>query len=289
MSENVTKKRKTSKGRDIWKRFKKNRMAMVGLVLLAILIFSALFANVIAPFGPDDQNLQEAFRTPSLTHLFGTDNFGRDIFSRIIYGSRVSLVVGIIAVGIGVTVGGTLGAIAAYYSGPYDTVIMRMVDIMMAIPSTILAISISAALGPGIRNTMIAVGIGTIPTYTRVFRSSVITVKNQEYIEAAQAVGASNRRIILKHVVPNALAPLIVQASLGVATAILSAAALSFIGLGIQPPNPEWGAMLSYGRGFIREYPHMVLFPGLAIMIIIFSLNLLGDGLRDALDPRLKK
>ncbi|PHS36445.1 MAG: peptide ABC transporter permease [Alkaliphilus sp.] len=274
--------------REVWRRLKQNKAAMVGLAIILILVFSAIFADFIAPYGYDDQDLKARLQGPSMQHFLGTDNFGRDILSRIIYGSRVSLQVGFIAVGIAIAVGGTLGAISGYYGKRLDNVIMRLMDVLLAIPGILLAISIVAALGSGLQNVMIAVGIGSIPGYARIVRSSVLTIREQEFIEAARAVGASDFRIITKHIIPNALAPIIVQSTLGVAGAILSAAGLSFIGLGFQPPTPEWGAMLSTGRNFIRDHWHMTAFPGLAIMITIFGLNLLGDGLRDALDPRLK-
>jgi len=280
--------KKRSQWLEVWRRLKQNKAAMVGLFIIAVLILSAIFAPWIAPYHYDDQDLLRTFQSPSRNHLLGTDNFGRDILSRIIYGSRISLMVGFIAVSISLIIGGFLGAVAGYYGGRLDNVIMRGIDILMAIPSILLAISIVASLGPGLRNVMIAVGIATIPTYARIVRASVIILKDQEFIEAARAVGADDMRIISKHIMPNSLAPLIVQGTLGVANAILSAAGLSFIGLGFQPPTPEWGAMLSQGRQYIRDYWHMTTFPGLAIMTTIFGLNLLGDGLRDALDPRLK-
>lgn len=272
----------------MWRRLKRSKMAMCGLAIIGLLFATAIFADIIAPYPYAQQNLKETFQYPSFKHLFGTDDFGRDIFSRIVYGARISLEVGFLSVGISIIVGGFLGAIAGYYGGKLDQLIMRSMDILLSIPSILLAISIVAALGPGLVNLMIAVGISSIPRYARIVHSSVLTIRDYEYVEAARAVGSSDLRIIFKHILPNCLAPLIVQSTLGVATAIIVAAALSFIGLGIQPPVPEWGAMLSGGRSFIRNYWFMTVFPGLAIMITVFGLNLLGDGLRDALDPRLK-
>lgn len=271
-----------------WRRLKRSKMAMCGLAIISLLFITAVFADIIAPYPYAQQNLKETFQYPSIKHLFGTDDFGRDIFSRIVYGARISLEVGFLSVGISIIVGGFLGAIAGYYGGKLDQLIMRSMDILLSIPSILLAISIVAALGPGLVNLMIAVGISSIPRYARIVHSSVLTIRDYEYVEAARAVGSSDLRIIFKHILPNCLAPLIVQSTLGVATAIIVAAALSFIGLGIQPPVPEWGAMLSGGRSFIRNYWFMTVFPGMAIMITVFGLNLLGDGLRDALDPRLK-
>ena len=288
MSSEVKKKKNSGPWREVWRRLKQNKAAMFGLVIILTLIFGAVFADVIAPYGYDDQNLQARFQTPNGKHLLGTDNFGRDIFSRILYGEQVSLKVGLLAVGIAMITGGALGAIAGFYGGKLDNVIMRFVDILLAIPSILLAISIVAALGPELRNVMIAVGVGSIPSYARIVRASVLSLRDQEFIEAARAVGANDTRLIMKHIIPNSLAPLIVQSTIGVAGAILAAAGLGFIGLGIQPPLAEWGAMLNSGRQYIRDYPHLTAFPGLAIMITIFALNMLGDGLRDALDPRLK-
>ncbi len=273
----------------VWKRFSRSKTAMLGLAVLCIFILLAAFAPLIAPYGYDEQNLREAYQGISMRHLLGTDNLGRDTLSRLIWGSRISLVVGLLAVAIGAAVGGLLGSFAAFYGGRIDSVLMRVVDIMMAIPSMVLAIAICAALGPGLVNTMIAVGFSSVPTYARVVRSAVLTIRQQEYIEAAGAIGSGNWRTIAKHIIPNSLAPIIVQASLGVGNAIQSAASMSFLGLGIQPPTPEWGAMLSTGRQFIRDYPMMVVAPGVCIMLVISSLNLLGDGLRDALDPRMKR
>ena len=282
------KKKKKSNFIEIIKRLRKNNMAMVGLVIICILILTAIFADVIAPYSYSEQDLENSFQSPSVKHLFGTDEIGRDIFSRIVYGSRISLQVGFIAVSISVIIGGILGSIAGYYGGRTDNMIMRVMDVLLSIPQILFAISISASLGPGIFNLMIAVGISSIPQYARIVRASVLSIREQEFMEAGRAVGSSDLRIICKHILPNCLAPVIVQATLGVAFAILTAAGLSFIGLGIQPPTPEWGSMLSAGRGYIRDYSYMTLFPGLSIMISILALNFLGDGLRDALDPKLK-
>jgi peptide/nickel transport system permease protein len=280
---------KHSQWKDVFRRFCKNRAAIVGLVTIFILILLAIFADIIAPLGYDNQNLSEALTKPGKKYLLGTDNFGRDILSRLIYGARVSLRVGIISVSIAALIGGILGTIAAYYGYVTDSVVMRIMDVLMATPGILLAISIAAALGPGLTNLMIALGISSAPGYARIVRASVMSVKEQEFIEAARSIGANNLRIILRHIVPNVLAPVIVQATLGVASAILVAASMSFIGLGIQPPVPEWGAMLSAARPFMRDYPHIIMSPGITIMITILALNLVGDGLRDALDPRMKK
>lgn len=272
----------------VFVRLRKNRMALFGLAILVCLLLTALFANVIAPFPYDEQDLFATLEGPSMTHWFGTDEFGRDILSRIIFGSRISLQVGFVAVGFSVAVGGFLGAVAGYYGGKIDNIIMRFMDVLLSIPQLLLAISVAASLGPGLFNLMLAVGIAAIPQYARLVRASVLSIRDQEFVEAAISVGSSDLRIIFKHILPNCLAPIIVQATLGVAFAILIAAGLSFIGLGLEPPTPEWGAMLSGGREFIRDYPYMTIFPGMAIMITILGLNFLGDGLRDALDPKLR-
>ena len=270
-------------------RLSKSPLAMFGLAIILLLVFCAIFAEMISPYDPTAQDLSHMFETPSSAHWLGTDEFGRDILSRLIYGARVSLQVGFVAVGIALVVGGFLGAVSGYYGGRLDNAIMRVMDVLLSIPQTLLAIAIVAALGPNLMNLMIAVGISAVPTYARIVRGSVLSIRNMEFIEAARAVGSPDLRIILKHIIPNSMAPIIVQSTLGVASAILNAAGLSFIGLGIQPPNPEWGAMLSGGRQYIRDFPHMTLYPGLAIMFTILALNFLGDGLRDALDPKLKR
>lgn len=284
-----TTRKKRSGVMEVWHRLKRSPMAVIGLVLIVILFLMAIFAHAITPYTYSKQNLMHAFEPPSAQYIFGTDEFGRDIFSRIVYGARISLQVGFIAVGISMFIGGFLGALAGYYGGKIDNFIMRIMDVLLSIPSILLAIAIAASLGPGLFNLMIAVGISAIPNYARIVRGSVLSIRGQEFVEAAKAVGSSDLRIIFKHIIPNCTAPIIVQATLGVATAILTAAGLSFIGLGIQPPIPEWGAMLSGGRSYIRDYPYMTLFPGLAIMITILALNFVGDGLRDALDPKLKR
>lgn len=273
---------------EVWLRLIQNKAAVLGLIILSIMIFFAIFADILAPEGYDNQVLANASQSPSLDHIFGTDNLGRDILVRIIHGSRISLTVGIVSVTMSITIGGVLGSIAAFYGGRADNIIMRCLDIVMAIPGMLLAIAIAASLGPGLNNMMIAIGIGSVPGYARVVRASVLTVKDQEFVEAARSIGASDFQIILKHIIPNSLAPIIVQATLGVAGAILSAASLSFLGLGITPPIPEWGAMLSSARTYIRTDGYMSIFPGIAIMLTVYALNIVGDGLRDALDPRLK-
>ena len=291
--------KKRSQWADGWRRFRKNPIAVTGLIIVLILIITAILADVISPAVYDPhlgivpayeyQDLRNRNASPSLEHPFGTDNFGRDIFDRVVHGSRISLLVGFVVVGISMVIGVAFGMIAGYYSGATDSIIMRFTDIMLAIPNILLAISIAAALGAGLINVMIAVGIGSIPLFARQVRSSVLSVREQEFIEAAHSIGANDARIMIKHILPNCMAPIIVRATMGMATAILSAAALSFIGLGIEPPMPEWGSMLSEGRRFIRDYPQSTVFPGMAIALVVFGLNMLGDGLRDVLDPRLKQ
>lgn len=274
--------------KDFFRRFCRNKMAMTGLLLLILMITCAIFADTIAPYGYNDQNPQAANQFPSAAHWLGTDDFGRDILSRIIFGARISLKVAFVAVSMAVILGGTIGATAAYYSR-IDNVVMRIVDLFMAIPNVLLAIAIATALGSGERNLMIAVGISSVPMYARIVRAAVLSVKEQEYIEVATSIGASDLRIILGHIIPNALSPVIVQATLSVATAIILASSLSYLGFGVQAPLPEWGAMLSSGRQYIRTYWHMTVFPGLAIMLAVYALNVVGDGLRDALDPKMKR
>ena len=280
--------KKRSQLKEIWRRFRRNKQAMVGMCMLLLMIFSAIFASVISPYDPLQQDIINRLQPPSAAHFFGTDELGRDIFSRILYGSRISLTVGLIAVSISSVVGCALGAIAGYYGGVLDNVIMRCTDLLMAIPSILLNISIVAALGTGLQNVMIAIGISSVPAYCRIMRASLLSLKDQEFVDASRAAGASDPYIILNHILPNSLAPLIVQATLKIGGAILSCASMSFIGLGIVPPTPEWGAMLSTGRDFLRDAPHLTAFPGMAIMFAVFAMNLMGDGLRDALDPKLK-
>ncbi|WP_283610395.1 ABC transporter permease [Faecalispora anaeroviscerum] len=286
-----SRKRKRSQMTEIWRRMRRNKLAMVGLVIVSILIVVALFASQIADYNTIaiKQNVVERLQGPSAEHWAGTDEFGRDIFARLVHGARISLLVGVVAVCIALITGGTLGAIAGYFGGTVDNVIMRIMDIFLSIPILLLAIMIVAAMGSSMTNLMIAIGLASMPTFARIVRASVLSVKDQEFVEAARAIGAKNNHIILRHIMPNCLSPIIVQATLRVATAILSTASLSFISLGIQAPAPEWGAMLASGRAYIRDAPHIVIIPGLLIMITILALNLLGDGLRDALDPKLKR
>ncbi|MEW8956144.1 ABC transporter permease [Clostridium sp.] len=282
--------KKRSQWGEVWRRLKRNRPAMIGLIVICLLIILAVMAGYIADYDNVvvKQNLEERLQGPSSKYILGTDEFGRDIFGRLIHGARVSLRVGILAVGIAIVIGGALGAIAGYYGGILDNIIMRIMDVFLAVPSILLAISIVSALGTNLFNLMLSIGISSVPSYARIVRASVLSIREQEFIEAAKAIGANDVRLVMRHIIPNSLAPVIVQATLGVAGAILSTAGLSFIGLGIQPPDPEWGAMLAGGRQYLRDAWHVTTFPGIAIMITILSLNLLGDGLRDALDPRLK-
>lgn len=277
---------KQSRAKDLLRIFYKNKMAVMGFIIILAMVIIAVFAPLIATQAPEAQDLAMRFQSPSAEHFFGTDNFGRDIFSNVVYGARISLFIGLVATIISVIIGTIIGAVAGFFGGGVDNVLMRLVDIILSIPSLILAIAISAVLGTGIRNLILAVSLSSITNYARIVRASVLSVKEQEYVEAAKIGGASNFRLIFRHILPNCTGPIIVQATLGVGTAILQAASLSFIGLGVQPPTPEWGGMLSQGRSYIRDYPHMTIFPGLAIALTIFSLNLFGDGLSDTLDVK---
>lgn len=270
------------------RRFKKNKRALVGFWMVVAFVGLAAFAPWIAPYDPIEQNMNVILQPPSAAHFFGTDEYGRDIFSRIMYGSQISLMIGIVGVMISVVLGVGLGTLSGYFGGRTDMFIMRIMDIFMAFPSFLLALAIVSVLGPGMINVMIAIGIFSVPTFARISRSAVIAVKNKEYIEAAKSMGASHSRIIIKHVIPNSVAPIIVLSTMRIATAILTASGLSFLGMGAQPPTPEWGAMLSTGREYLRTAPHVSTIPGLAIMFMVLAFNMLGDGLRDALDPKMK-
>ena len=284
----MKKKRKKSRISDIWRQLRKNKLAVIALFVLVVLILVAIFAPVLAPYPYEQQNTKLSFAAPSTEHKLGNDKLGRDILSRLIYGTRQSLQMGFIAVAIAATIGITLGAIAGFYGRWIDNLCMRFLDIYQAMPMLLLCLTLAAVLGPSLHNAIIALGIGTVPGYARIMRASVLTVREKEYIEAARAIDASNSRIIIKHILPNAIAPLIVQITMGVGICILSGSALSFIGLGVQPPIPEWGSMISEARNYLREYPTLALYPGICVMISVLSCNLLGDGLRDALDPRQK-
>ena len=273
---------------DIWKRFKKRKVAFIGLIVVILLILMAALAPVIAPYDPDAIDFANRLAPLSKEHLLGTDNFGRDILTRIIYGGRTSLLVSLLGCAISTVIGGMIGAVSGYYGGKVDTVIMRFLDILMAIPGMLLAVTISAALGTGIWQTAMAISIGGIAHTARLMRGTVFTIRQQEFIEAAGAYGSKSSRIIFKHLVPNCLAPIIVDTTLRLGTNILLISSMSFVGLGVQPPIAEWGSMLNAGRQFIRDYHPICLFPGLAIVITMLGFNLFGDGLRDALDPKLK-
>lgn len=274
----------------VWFRFRKNKMAVFGLAIIIALALVAIFADVIADYDTlaVQQNMAERKLAPCAEHIFGTDGYGRDMFARIIHGARISLTMGFITLGISLTIGSILGSIAGFYGGTIDNVIMRICDVFMAIPSTLFALTIVAALGGGLVNLLIAMSISRIPNTARVVRSSILNVQGSDYIEAARACGTPDRRIIMKHIIPNAIGPIIVSATMGLGSTIVAIAGMSFIGLGVESPTPEWGAMLSEGKQFLRTDPHMCLIPGLAIVLAVLGFNLVGDGLRDALDPKLK-
>ncbi|MEA5038630.1 MAG: ABC transporter permease [Clostridiaceae bacterium] len=276
---------------EVWRRLRKNKGAMIGLVIAVLLILMAITAPLLLDYKTDviNQNISERLQSPSLAHPFGTDETGRDIMNRIIYGSRYSLSVGFIAVTVSLLIGVPLGSIAGFYGGRLDNFIMRLADVFLSIPTFLLALVVVAAIGQSTFNLMLAVGVTSAPSFIRVTRASVLTARNQDYVEAARAIGVGDLKIIFRHVLPNSLSPIIVQATMRVGSAIITASTLSFLGMGVSPPTPEWGAMLSGGRKFIRDYSYMTLFPGMAIMITVLALNMFGDGLRDAIDPRLKR
>lgn len=292
MSKQTTKKpkeKKASQAAEVLGRLRRNKLAMVSLAVVLIIILAAIFADYVAPYDFAQQDMRNRFAYPSLAHLCGTDNFGRDIFSRIIYGARYSLVVSLIAVAFAMVGGAILGATSGYFGGVFDTIVQRIIDILMAIPSFLLAVVISASLGTGILSSALAIAVGMMSVFERIMRSSVLQIRDQEFIEAARVTGASTSRIIFHEIIPNTLSPIIVNATLCMGSAIIAISGLSFIGLGIAPPTPEWGTLLSAGREYIRDFWPMVTFPGVAIVITIIAFNLLGDGLRDAMDPRLKQ
>ena len=275
----------------VWHQLKRNKGAIIGLVLILLVIILALCAPLIYDYKSDivKNHVRERMLPPSPEHWFGTDDLGRDILARVIWGARDSLAVGVVAVMFALVVGVTLGAIAGYVGGVFEDIVMRVCDIFSSIPSVLLAIAVVSAMGKSTVNLMIAVGLASSAPFTRVARAAVLVVRDEEYVEAARAIGMRDWQIILDHILPNCVSQIIVQATLRVGSAIISAAQLSFLGLGVPAPAPEWGSMLSTGRQFIRDYSYMTLFPGLAIMLCVLSLNLLGDGLRDALDPKLKR
>ena len=272
-----------------WAALRRNRGAMFGLAIILILIFAAVFAPVISPFDPTVMGAGGSLEPPSWAHPFGTDKFGRDLFSRVIAGSRLTIFIGVLAVGISCTIGSLLGLISGYAGGKIDNVIMRAVDVMFSFPDILIALSVVALLGPSLQNAVIAVGISAIPWYARVVRGAVMVERQKQYFEAAESLGAKGERLVVRHVLPNVLPPILVLATLGFSTAILSAAALSFLGLGAQPPEPEWGLELALGRDLMRQAWWIMTFPGLAIAITVLGFNLLGDGLREALDPRQRR
>jgi peptide/nickel transport system permease protein len=280
--------RKKSRLSETWHRLKKNKAAVICLFIIIAIILVAILAPVIAPYPYAQQNYSNTYAPPSLKHLLGTDQLGRDVLSRLIYGAGQSLQMGVTATVIAAVVGVIIGAIAGYYGGWTDNIIMRLLDIYQSIPMFLLCVTFAAVLGPSLRNAIIAIGISMVPGFARLKRASILTVREMEYIEADRSINAGNGRIIRKHIIPNAIAPMIVSVTMRIGGSVLAGAGLSFIGLGVQPPMAEWGAMISDARNYMRAHGTLALYPGLCIMITVLAFNLLGDGLRDALDPRLK-
>lgn len=271
------------------RRLRTNSTAMFGLIVLALLILLSVFAPVIAPYHYTEMDMLQLNAAPSLKHFFGTDSLGRDILSRLIYGGRYSIFLGISSSVLSMAAAIVLGSLAGYFGGWVDNVVLRICDVVQAIPGILLSIVISAVLGPGFFNTILALAIGGIPSGIRLTRAQILSVRSEEYLEAAASVNCSSMRIMFRHILPNILSPLIVGFTMGIGNTIMLASSLSFIGLGVQPPAPEWGAMLSAGRDFIRNYPWQIIFPGIFVFVTVLSINLFGDGLRDALDPKMKK
>ena len=281
--------RKSSQWKDVWIRLRRNKLAMVGMVIAVLLALMAIFAPVIAPYDYQVQNVAQRLQMPSAEHLMGTDNMGRDILSRLIYGGRISLLVSLLAVIVSLVIGGLLGAVSGYMGGKVDAVIMRVMDILMAIPGILMAVCISAALGGGVWQTALAIAVAGIAGVCRLVRGQTLTLRNQEYIEAARASGSGTLRILLSNIIPNCLAPIIVNTTMSIGGNIMMISALSFVGLGVQPPIPEWGAILNSGREYVQTFWPLITFPGIAIALTMFGFNVFGDGLRDALDPKLKQ
>jgi peptide/nickel transport system permease protein len=273
---------------DAWKRLKRNKLAMVGLGMIGLLVALAIFAGAISPYYYSDVKPSEKFLSPNAEHWFGTDQLGRDIFSRCIYAARVSLPMGLICSVFAVSVGGLFGLVSAFFMGKTDTIVMRVMDVLMSIPGTLMAICIVATLGTGIVQLVLSIAISSVPIFARTVRSAVLTVRDDEYIEASRTIGASNARLMARHIIPNCVGHVIIFIVGSIAGNILVISGMSYIGLGIQPPTPEWGSLLSSGKTFIQSYPYMVIFPGLFILATVFAFNLFGDGVRDAFDPRLK-
>lgn len=281
--------KKQSRFHDTWRRLKKNKIAVVSLFVIIVVILIAIFAPLLAPYSYEIQDARHALAPPSKEHLLGTDRLGRDILSRLIYGSRQSLQMGMVSMAISAVLGIILGSIAGYFGGWTDNLVMRLLDIYQGIPMLLMCVTLAAVLGPSLQNAIIAIGIAHVPGTARLMRAAILPVREMEYIEAAKSINASNARIIRMHIIPNAISPIIVNITMGIGTCILSGAALSFIGLGAQPPIPEWGAMISDARNYMRANGTLALYPGICIIITVLAFNLLGDGLRDALDPRLKR
>ena len=282
--------KKRSQAYDVWRRFRKNKAAVAGLVIIVSFALLAIFADFIRDYQEDAIAMNAAIRLqgPCAQHIFGTDAYGRDVFARLIFGARVSLTIGLVCVSVAMLVGGTIGALSGYVGGRFDIIVMRVTEMFSCIPGVLLALAIIAALGQSMQNLVIAMTIAASPAFARITRALILPIVDQDFVEAARACGTKTGRIIWRHIAPNIMGPMIVQATMAIASVIISAAGLSFIGMGIQPPAPEWGAMLSQGNNFIRTAPHLVVFPGMAIVLSALSFNLVGDGLRDALDPRLR-